>query len=86
MSSERDPQPVVDSLLPKPPRLTVDIADQSVLTLLLSLTVLVIIWSTVRSASGAVTLIVVALFVAMALDPVVNAVQNRAKLGRAPSV
>ena len=86
MSSERDPQPVVDSLLPKPPRLTVDIADQSVLTLLLSLTVLVIIWSTVRSASGAVTLIVVTLFVAMALDPVVNAVQNRAKLGRAPSV
>lgn len=86
MSSERDPQPVVDSLLPKPPRLTVDIADQSVLTLLFSLTVLVVIWSTVRSASGAVTLIVVTLFVAMALDPVVNAVQNRAKLGRAPSV
>ncbi|KLR60669.1 putative permease [Actinobacteria bacterium IMCC26207] len=86
MSSERDPQPVVDSRDQKPPRLTVDIADQSVLTLLLSLTVLVIIWSTVRSASGAVTLIVVTLFVAMALDPVVNAVQNRAKLGRAPSV
>ncbi len=90
MSTERDPQHAgaapVDTKSATPPRLTVDIADQSVLVLLFSLTVLGIIWATVRAASGAVTLIVVALFVAMALDPVVNAVQQRAKLGRAPSV
>jgi predicted PurR-regulated permease PerM len=90
MSEERDPPPVVglkgNSPLQSQPRVTVDIADQSVLVLLVSLTFLVVIWSTVRAASGAVTLIVVALFVAMALDPVVNAVQRHAKVGRAVSV
>ena len=39
-------------------------------------------WATVRIASIAVTLIVVALFLAMALDPVVGAVQRRFHLGR----
>ncbi|MEI7886952.1 MAG: AI-2E family transporter [Actinomycetes bacterium] len=86
MSTERDPHRTGDTQRVKPDRLTVDLADQSVLVLLISLTVLVVIWGTVRAASGAVTLVVVALFVAMALDPVVNAVQHRAKLGRAPSV
>jgi len=86
MSFERDPQPVVEASVEQPQRITVDLASQSVLVLLVSLTALVAVWGIVQAASGAVTLIVVALFVAMALDPLVNAVQQRAKLGRAPSV
>ncbi|MEX0768464.1 MAG: hypothetical protein WD029_08335, partial [Microthrixaceae bacterium] len=86
MSSQRDPQPVGEASPGQQQRLTVDLADQSVLVLLISLTALVAIWGIVQAASGAVTLIVVGLFLAMALDPVVNAVERRAKLGRAPAV
>jgi predicted PurR-regulated permease PerM len=62
--------------------LRVDLAWQSVLVGLLAISVLGLLWALVGVASVAVTLIVVALFVAMALDPVVSALERRFHLGR----
>ena len=62
--------------------LRVDLAWQSVLVGLLAISVLGLLWALVGVASVAVTLIVVALFVAMALDPVVSALQHRFGLSR----
>lgn len=74
MSVEGDPD--------LPSTIRVDLAWQSVIAALAAVSALAIIWATVRVASVAVTLIVVALFLAMALDPVVGAVQRRFRLGR----
>ena len=75
MAIEGDPDQALSTL-------RVDLAWQSVLAALVSLSALVLIWTTVRIASTAVTLVIVALFLAMALDPVVGAVQSRFRLGR----
>jgi len=65
-----------------PATLTVDLAPQSVVAAFIAIAALLLLWGTVRAASVAVTLIVVCLFLAMALDPVVCAVQRRFHLGR----
>jgi len=78
MSVEGDPTRTSNTL-------TVDLAWQSVLVALVSFSALVLVWSTVRIASTAVTLVIVALFVAMALDPVVRVVQRRMHIGRGSS-
>jgi predicted PurR-regulated permease PerM len=81
-----DPEQVQET--PPPPRvgtsteLTVDLAWQSVVSLGLAVVALVVLWGAVRSASTVFTLIVVALFVALALDPLVVAVGRRASIGR----
>lgn len=86
MPSERDPDPTpatsAEDATVAPALLRVDLAWQSVVYALVAATVFGLLWATVRVASVAVTLIVVALFLAMALDPVVSALQRRFHLGR----
>lgn len=60
----------------------VDLAWQSVVVAAVAIAGLVVLWGTVRSASTAVTVLVVALFLAMALDPLVVSVSRRAHVGR----
>ncbi|MHB1139421.1 MAG: AI-2E family transporter, partial [Microthrixaceae bacterium] len=74
------PTPVSDDAAPV--QLQVDLAWQSVLVALVAVSVLGLLWALVGVASVAVTLIVVALFLAMALDPVVGAIERRFRLGR----
>lgn len=62
--------------------MSVDLAWQSVVVAGVSLASLVVVWGTVRSASTVVTLLVVSLFLAMALDPLVGAIQRRLHMGR----
>lgn len=62
--------------------LQVDLAWQSVLVVVLGVVALLALRAGLRSASGAVTIIVIALFLAMALDPLVAALATRARLGR----
>ncbi len=79
-----DPTPTT---VPEPaaPELRVDLAWQSVLVGLIAISVLGLLWVLVGTASVAVTLIVVALFIAMALDPLVSALEHRFHLGRGPA-
>ena len=62
--------------------LHVDLAWQSVVVAIVSLLALALLWSGVRMASTSVAIIVVALFLGMALDPVVNGIRRRTRLGR----
>jgi predicted PurR-regulated permease PerM len=62
--------------------LHVDLAWQSIVVAGVSIAVLVAVWGTIRSSSTVFTIIVVSLFLAMALDPVVGAVGRRLRLGR----
>jgi predicted PurR-regulated permease PerM len=86
MSAERDAEDdqrgVSRALLDDRPELQVDLAWQTVVVAGVSVAALVAVWGTVRSSSTVFTLIVVSLFLAMALDPVVVAVGRRLRLGR----
>lgn len=62
--------------------LNVDLAWQTTLAVVVSVVVLVALRGAVRTASIAFTVIVVALFLAMALDPLVNAIGRALRLGR----
>ena len=64
MADERDAAPGAT--------LHVDLAWQSVVVGIVSLLTLALLWSAVRMASTSFAIIVVALFLGMALDPVVN--------------
>lgn len=65
-----------------PGTLRVDLAWQSVVVASVAIAALVVVWGTVRSTSTAVTVVVVALFLAMALDPLVVTVGRHARVGR----
>ena len=62
--------------------ISVDLAWQSVVFAGVALASLVVVWGTIRSTSTVVTVLVVSLFLAMALDPLVGAIQRRLHLGR----
>lgn len=81
MPVERDPA-AVELDADAAPELRVDLAWQSVVVAGIAAAALVVLWGTVRTSSTVVTLIVVSLFVAMALDPLVVAVGRRTGLGR----
>lgn len=84
MTAERDAddeQPGGRPQLP-PADLRVDLAWQTVVITAISVAALMVLWGTVRASSTVFTLIVVSLFLAMALDPVVVAVGRRLKVGR----
>ncbi len=74
MAEERDAAPGAT--------LRVDLAWQSVVVAIVSLLTVALLWSAVRMASTSVAIIVVALFLGMALDPVVNGIRRRTRLGR----
>ena len=74
MADERDAAPGAT--------LHVDLAWQSVVVGIVSLLTLALLWSAVRMASTSFAIIVVALFLGMALDPVVNGIRRRTRLGR----
>ncbi|MDQ2678984.1 MAG: AI-2E family transporter [Actinomycetota bacterium] len=62
--------------------LHVDLAWQSVVVAIVALLVVWLLWGAVRMASTSMAIIVVALFLGMALDPVVNSIRRRTRLGR----
>lgn len=82
MPAPRDPDVEPRPVQLAPEGLEVDLAWQSVVVIGIAVAALVVVWSTVRTASTVVTLIVVSLFLAMALDPLVVAVGRRFRLGR----
>ncbi len=83
MSEERDASPVqVEEREDLPEQVTFDLAWQSVVVAIASLAVVWLAWVSVRMAATSMAIIVVALFLAMALDPVVHSIDRRIRVGR----
>ena len=72
----------VDRAVDEDGTLRVDLAWQSVVVAIVALLSVALIWLAIRSASTAMAIIVVSLFLGMALDPLVNGIDRRAHLGR----
>lgn len=62
--------------------MSVDLSWQSVVVAGVAAMVLLVVWGSLRSASSAVSVIVIALFLGMALDPLVNATSRLIHVGR----
>lgn len=83
MPAERDPvDPDPSTSTVAGATLTVDLAWQTVVLVGVCIAAAVVVWGMVRASSTVFTIIVVALFLAMALDPLVVAVGKRCSLGR----
>lgn len=84
MTLQRDPSPQRPPI-PTGGTITVDLAWNSVVIAGVASIALVAVWGAIRSASSVVMIIVMALFLAMALDPVVVTVSRWLRLGRGPT-